>query len=172
MLIPRRNKTEIYSYLFQEGVLVCSADVTGKHHPDIPYPVTNLQILKLMKTFETKKFVKDQYAWRTHYWFLTNEGVEYLREYLSLPDTIVPKTMSKQTKIKTFGDREEGGRRGGFRGGRGRGGFSRGGRGGRGGFRGSSRENAYRRDGNEDGPQEESSERRSFGRGKGFAQRE
>merc|ERR1711892_596589 len=38
-------------------------------------------------------------SWRHYYWVLTNEGIEYLREYLHLPPEIVPVTMKKQAKI-------------------------------------------------------------------------
>lgn len=69
---------------------------------------------------------------RNHfYWFLTNEGIEYLREYLHLPEEIVPATLKKKAgenfERNPFGGRGARGRgRGGFRGGRGgaRGGFS------------------------------------------------
>ena len=31
-----------------------------------------------------------------YYWYLTNEGIEYLRDYLHLPIEIVPATLKKQ----------------------------------------------------------------------------
>merc|ERR1739848_529793 len=52
-----------------------------------------------MKSLTSKGFVKENFAWRHYYWVLTNEGVEYLREYLHLPAEIVPVTMKKQAKI-------------------------------------------------------------------------
>ena len=64
-----------------------------------------------MRTFETKGFVKKQFAWRYHYWFLTNEGVTYLREYLHLPDTIVPNTQKVKggatQQLKGFSERKD-----------------------------------------------------------------
>ena len=50
-----------------------------------------------MRGFQTKKLVKETYSWRHHYWFLTNEGIEFLREQLHLPAQIVPSTL-KQTQ--------------------------------------------------------------------------
>merc|ERR1712018_724878 len=47
----------------------------------------------------SRGFLKQQFSWRHFYWVLTNEGVEYLREYLHLPPEIVPVTMKKQAKI-------------------------------------------------------------------------
>merc|ERR1719370_632937 len=32
----------------------------------------------------------EQFAWRHYYWYLTNEGIQYLRDYLHLPSEIVP----------------------------------------------------------------------------------
>jgi small subunit ribosomal protein S10e len=157
MMIPKKNIIEVYSYLFKEGVLICHQDKSLPRHPNIPHAVPNLHVLKLMQGFVTKGYVKEQYAWRHHYWFLTNEGIEYLREYLNLPSTIVPATVKAQTTTQKLpGEREErGDREGGFRGGRGGRGGSRGGRGGRGGFRGESREGEE--------------ERRPSSRGRGFS---
>ncbi|KAI3968002.1 hypothetical protein MKW92_014955, partial [Papaver armeniacum] len=44
---------------------------------------------------------------REHYWFLTNDGIEFLRTYLNLPSEIVPNTLKKssQTGIAPQGDR-------------------------------------------------------------------
>lgn len=123
VLIPKKNKIEVYSYLFKEGVLVCHQDKGLPKHPQIPHPVPNLHVIKLMQGFETKGYVKRQYAWQHHYFFLTNEGIEYLRDYLQLPSTIVPETVKRQSSSKQMPqEREENRERtGGFRGGRGRG---------------------------------------------------
>ncbi|KAI3895623.1 hypothetical protein MKW98_025414 [Papaver atlanticum] len=44
---------------------------------------------------------------REHYWFLTNDGIEFLRTYLNLPSEIVPDTLKKsaQTGRAPQGDR-------------------------------------------------------------------
>ncbi|XP_008219299.1 PREDICTED: 40S ribosomal protein S10-2-like [Prunus mume] len=34
-----------------------------------------------------------------YYWYLTNDGIEFLRNYLNLPSKIVPTTLKKQAKI-------------------------------------------------------------------------
>ena len=44
----------------------------------------NPQVIKLMQSFTSKELVKEQFSWRYYYWYLTNEGIEYLREYLNL----------------------------------------------------------------------------------------
>mmetsp|Transcript_12932 Transcript_12932/g.32590 ORF Transcript_12932/g.32590 Transcript_12932/m.32590 type:complete len:161 (+) Transcript_12932:112-594(+) len=126
MLIPKKNRIEIYKYLFREGVLYAKKDFNAPKHPDIDVP--NLQVIKLMQSLTSKEFVKEQFAWRHYYWFLTNEGIEYLREYLNLPSEIVPNTLKKSTRNlerrppmgdrppRRFNDREGGDRReGGYR---------------------------------------------------------
>ena len=37
-----------------------------------------------MQSFTSKELVKELFSWRYDYWYLTNEGIEYLREYLNL----------------------------------------------------------------------------------------
>merc|ERR1712203_51797 len=37
----------------------------------------------------------EQFAWRHYYWYLTNEGIQYLRDYLHLPSEIVPSTLKR-----------------------------------------------------------------------------
>ena len=39
--------------------------------------------------------MKEQFAWRHFYWYLTNEGIQYLRDYLHLPPEIVPATLRR-----------------------------------------------------------------------------
>ena len=106
MLIPKKNRIEIYKYLFREGVLYAEKDYNLPKHPAIEVP--NLQVIKLMQSLKSKEFVKEQFAWRHFYWFLTNEGIEHLREYLNLPSEIVPNTLKKSTRNmerRPMGDR-------------------------------------------------------------------
>lgn len=42
--------------------------------------------------------MKEQFAWRHFYWYLTNEGIEYLRDFLHLPPEIVPATLKRQQR--------------------------------------------------------------------------
>ena len=58
----------------------------------------NPQVIKLMQSFTSKELVKEQFSWRYYYWYLTNEGIEYLREYLNLSADVVPNTLKKSTR--------------------------------------------------------------------------
>jgi small subunit ribosomal protein S10e len=129
MLIPKKNRIDIYKFLFREGVLYAEKDFNLAKHPDIDVP--NLQVIKLMQSLKSKEFVREQYAWRHYYWFLTDEGIEHLREYLNLPSEIVPNTLKKSTRNmerRPMGDRpprrfQDRGDRDGYRG---AGGYGRG----------------------------------------------
>jgi hypothetical protein len=60
-----------------------------------------LQVIKLMQSFTSKELVKQIFSWRYFYWYLTNEGIEYLREYLNLSADVVPNTLKKSTRPPT-----------------------------------------------------------------------
>ena len=57
-----------------------------------------MQVIKLMQSFKSRELVTELFAWRHYYWFLTDEGIEYLRVYLNLPSEIVPATLKKSTR--------------------------------------------------------------------------
>ncbi|KAL4361140.1 hypothetical protein GQ457_04G013180 [Hibiscus cannabinus] len=96
MIIPEKNRREICKYLFQEGVCYAKKDYNLAKHPDIDVP--NLQVIKLMQSFKSKEYVRETFAWMHYYWYLTNDGIEFLRTYLNLPSEIVPATLKKSTK--------------------------------------------------------------------------
>ena len=100
MLIPKKNRKEVYKYLFREGVIYAKKDFNLPAHPEIK-EVPNLQVIKLMQSFTSKELVKEIFSWRYYYWYLTNEGIEYLREYLNLSADVVPNTLKKSTRPAT-----------------------------------------------------------------------
>lgn len=83
-----------------------------------------------MQSLTSRGYVKTRFSWQWYYYTLTNEGIDYLREWLHVPSDIVP-----QTHIKTQRSHAPP---------RGLGGDDR--RGGRGGFRGGDREGYRRRE--------------------------
>ena len=83
-------------FLLSEGVCYAKKDYNLAKHPDIDVP--NLQVIKLMQSFKSKEYVRETFAWMHYYWYLTNEGIEFLRGYLNLPSEIVPATLKKQVK--------------------------------------------------------------------------
>lgn len=79
-----------------EGVCFAEKDYNLPKHPEIDVPNlharrrraggcggclaaltrSRVQVIKLMQSFKSKEFVKEQFAWRHYYWYLTNEGIE------------------------------------------------------------------------------------------------
>ena len=140
VLVPTKEKVKIYTYFLQEGVFACKKDNTSKNETlDIP----NLHCFLVMRSLISRKFATEIFKWQWHYYFLTPEGIKYLREYLGLPGSVIPNTYKVNTENNDE-ENKEGGEEGedGERRGRGRGrgrGRPRGGRGGRGGRRGGRR---------------------------------
>ncbi|CAI5657715.1 unnamed protein product [Oreochromis niloticus] len=89
MLMPKKNRIAIYELLFKEGVMVAKKDVHLAKHPELADK-------------------NEQFAWRHFYWYLTNEGIQYLRDFLHLPPEIVPATLRRQTRPETARPRPKG----------------------------------------------------------------
>ena len=132
MIIPTKDRITIYTRLFEDGVMVARKDYNGKHHY---LDMKNIWVWHAMRSLVSRGHVKHQFSWQWNYYMLTNEGIEYLRSYLHLPDDIVPNTLKKtragdqererDPRREERGDRGERGERGPRPGGRGRGGFDR-----------------------------------------------
>lgn len=128
MIVPKKNRIAVYSLLFKEGVIVAKKDFYKPKHDDVDVP--NIQVMQLMKSLVSRGLVKQTFNWQYFYWYLNEEGVVYLREYLHLPEDIIPATHKKKTggvaRVGETPGEKEGDKRmgGGF--GRGGGGFGRG----------------------------------------------
>lgn len=95
MLMPLDNLRAIYERLFRDGVMVAKKDKRPQTmHPEIP-GVGNLKVIRAMGSLKSRGFVRETFAWRHFYWYLTNEGVVYLRDYLHLPPEIVPTPLQR-----------------------------------------------------------------------------
>ncbi|KAH7642096.1 small ribosomal subunit protein eS10 [Dermatophagoides farinae] len=98
MLMPKKDRIAIYEYLFKEGVMVAEKDFHfRKAHPALT-KVPNLHVIRALQSLKSRGYVKEQFSWRHYYWYLTNEGINYLREYLHLPPEIVPATLKRTVK--------------------------------------------------------------------------
>lgn len=98
MLMPLRDLRAIYEILFRDGVMVAKKDKRPQtKHPEIE-GVSNLQVIRAMGSLKSRGFVKETFAWRHFYWYLTNEGIVYLREHLHLPPEIVPASLQRVRK--------------------------------------------------------------------------
>merc|ERR1712227_345990 len=96
MLMPKATRVQIYEHLFREGVMVAKKDFHLAKHPEVPVP--NLHVIKALQSLKSRGLVTEQFAWRHYYWYLSNEGIQYLRDFLHLPPEIVPSTLKRQTR--------------------------------------------------------------------------
>ncbi|XP_016375039.1 plectin [Sinocyclocheilus rhinocerous] len=95
MLMPLDNLKAIYEHLFRDGVMVAKKDKRPQtKHPEIT-GVDNLQVIRAMGSMKSRGYVRETFAWKHYYWYLTNEGIVYLRDYLHLPPEIVPTPLQR-----------------------------------------------------------------------------
>merc|ERR1711908_66686 len=127
MLVPKANRQAVYKYLFKEGVMVAKKDFNKQKHDDPDLNVPNLQVIKLMQSLKSRGFVTERFSWNWFYYYLTNEGIDYLQKFLNLPADVVPATLKKSNRPASrpsgegsrggkggYGDRDGGYRRGGY----------------------------------------------------------
>ncbi|XP_026577668.1 plectin isoform X1 [Pseudonaja textilis] len=95
MLMPLGQLRSIYERLFRDGVLVGQKDPRPRSfHPELP-GVSHLQVWRAMGSLRSRGLVRESFAWRHCYWYLTDEGIAHLRQYLRLPPEIVPTTLQR-----------------------------------------------------------------------------
>ncbi len=107
MLIPKSNLKLVYQQLFTDGVLVVKKDVRATKHDLIAVP--NLEVMKALNSLKSRGFVTEQFCWQYHYYYLTDEGILFLRGYLHLPESVMPLTLMKKAGSAgaSEGQREE-----------------------------------------------------------------
>ncbi|KEG11831.1 40S ribosomal protein S10, partial [Trypanosoma grayi] len=109
--VPKSARDDVYRFFFTEGVISCKKDPMGTWTGTCggkAFKVPTVQVMQLMRSMKSRGLLKEQFAWRQFYWFLNDEGVEYLRKYLYLAPEIVPNTH----KADKLPDREGGRGRG------------------------------------------------------------
>uniref|UniRef100_A0A0K8TP54 Putative 40s ribosomal protein s10b n=1 Tax=Tabanus bromius TaxID=304241 RepID=A0A0K8TP54_TABBR len=101
MFMPKKHRDTIYKYLFREGVIVAKKDFHLPKHPDLEEDIPNLHVIKTLQSLHSRGLVAEQFAWRHYYWYLTNDGIEYLRSYLHLQPENVPATLKRAARSET-----------------------------------------------------------------------
>lgn len=71
MLVPKKNRLAVYSYLFKEGVIVIKKDPFAPKHMYLELP--NIQAMKLLQSLKSRAYVKEQFNWQYYYYTLTDE---------------------------------------------------------------------------------------------------
>ncbi|RCI06026.1 hypothetical protein CU098_013415 [Rhizopus stolonifer] len=96
MLVSKQNRKVIYEAIFKDGALCAPKDFNAPKHFELDVP--NLEVIKVMQSLTSKGLIKTQFSWQWYYYTLTDEGIDYLREYLNLPQEIVPATLKKTAR--------------------------------------------------------------------------
>lgn len=95
MVMPLADLRAIYELLFRDGVVVAKNDKRPQSmHPDLK-GITNLKVMRAMGSLKSKGCVRENFAWKHAYYYITNEGIAYLRDYLQLPPEIVPAPLQR-----------------------------------------------------------------------------
>jgi small subunit ribosomal protein S10e len=86
---------QIHKRLFNDGVLTAEKKLEAKHPEFVDIP--NLHVIKLMQSMASRGYVRTQFNWQVYYWFLKDEGINYLREQLHLHADVIPLTLKPTT---------------------------------------------------------------------------
>lgn len=107
MWMPKSERRKIHEYLYQEGVLVAKKDFNQATHEDID--TKNLYVIKAAQSLTSRGYVKTSFSWQHYYYTLTEEGVEFLKNELNIPDGILPLTRLKgaPAERERFGGRPQ-----------------------------------------------------------------
>eukprot|EP00403_Amphidinium_massartii_P023242 CAMPEP_0178400410 /NCGR_PEP_ID=MMETSP0689_2-20121128/15775_1 /TAXON_ID=160604 /ORGANISM="Amphidinium massartii, Strain CS-259" /LENGTH=107 /DNA_ID=CAMNT_0020021205 /DNA_START=98 /DNA_END=418 /DNA_ORIENTATION=- len=101
VLIPKKTRKEIMEYIFKEGVIVVKHDPNASRHNDPELAeIPNLHVMMVTRSLCSRGYLSEKFNWLWHYYFLTNEGIEFLREQLHLPPHVMPSTLTKKNSAK------------------------------------------------------------------------
>lgn len=93
--------------MMADGVLCAKKDFHAARHEYLK--VKNLHVIKLATSLKSKGYVREAFCWQHYYWYLTPEGIEYLRQYLHLREDVVPNTIKAKNlpPPRILGERPE-----------------------------------------------------------------
>ncbi len=77
-----------------EGVITVQKDPRLENHHILS--VKNVHVLDALRSLKSRGCVKEVYNWQWFYYFLTDDGIKYLRTYLLIDsEDVVPQTLKK-----------------------------------------------------------------------------
>mmetsp|Transcript_2389 Transcript_2389/g.5368 ORF Transcript_2389/g.5368 Transcript_2389/m.5368 type:complete len:136 (-) Transcript_2389:126-533(-) len=97
VLISKKSRRVILEHVFQQGVICVKHDPLASRHnePELA-EIPNLHVMMVLRSLCSRNYVSEKFNWGWHYYFLTNEGIDYLRDVLNLPPQVFPSTLTKQ----------------------------------------------------------------------------
>ena len=106
VLVTKKQIREVYAYLLDEGVLVVKKDIHAPRH--IVFDIPNTNVMNIMKTLKSKHYVTEVFCWNWHYYTVTDEGIEFLKNYLGAPSHTLPKSRKVIPRKKMEEEKKEG----------------------------------------------------------------
>lgn len=95
MVMALADLRSIYELLFRDGVIVAKKDRRLQAmHPELN-GVINLKVMRAMASLKSRGYVRETFAWKHAYYYITNEGVAHVRSYLCWPPEIMPATLRR-----------------------------------------------------------------------------
>mmetsp|Transcript_8877 Transcript_8877/g.13110 ORF Transcript_8877/g.13110 Transcript_8877/m.13110 type:complete len:129 (+) Transcript_8877:111-497(+) len=109
VLISKKERRQILEHLFQEGVICVKKDPNACRHNELE-DIPNLHVMMVLRSLCSRNYVDEKFNWQWYYYFLTNEGIDYIRGVLHLPPQVMPTTLTKQRPSRpTLGGGDAGG---------------------------------------------------------------
>ena len=94
VLVSKAHRRAVYEYLIGEGVIVVKKDAYMPKHQHIT-SVPNLVVMMVVKSLKSRGYLSGVFNWQWSYYFLKPKGVQFLCEFLGLPEDVVPATYKK-----------------------------------------------------------------------------
>eukprot|EP00421_Protoceratium_reticulatum_P072204 CAMPEP_0168403902 /NCGR_PEP_ID=MMETSP0228-20121227/24366_1 /TAXON_ID=133427 /ORGANISM="Protoceratium reticulatum, Strain CCCM 535 (=CCMP 1889)" /LENGTH=81 /DNA_ID=CAMNT_0008417515 /DNA_START=1 /DNA_END=242 /DNA_ORIENTATION=- len=79
VLIPKKSRRAILEHVFKEGVMCVKHEPRANRHNELE-DIPNLHVMMVLRSLCSRGYLSEKFNWQWHYYFLTNEGIEYLRE--------------------------------------------------------------------------------------------
>lgn len=95
MVMALADLRSIYELLFRDGVIVAKKDRRPQSMHSELNGVTNLKVMRAMASLKSRGYVRETFAWKHAYYYITNEGVAHVQSYLRLPPEIMPATFQR-----------------------------------------------------------------------------
>lgn len=89
MRITSDQIVQIKEYLFENGIILTN-DTPQAIHNELN--IADKKIMSYLKTLISKGYVQKTFVWQHGYYFLTDEGVEWLRDDLCMEENDMPLT--------------------------------------------------------------------------------
>lgn len=103
VFVPKVVRLAILKHLFKHNGLSLEDTLRTQEVQQIVYKddkgnnlhPRNLYVNMVMKSLCSKRYVKDTFAWQHHYYLLTREGEQYIRQVLDIEQHVRPDPCTK-----------------------------------------------------------------------------